>query len=171
MLRDRLNAVLPDRYAISSISDDAARAPLEHLNGLVGQSASLMPPASFVEISSPSSDSFLTLIRNDARLNITSILGEKKSRLPAEDSMTVVPGFLGAYPNAFFLVDELELDRFADQIAALRTEADYSQLLDDYGIRRTDQDFWRQSDTFHSAAREDLGFEFGLFDYGRFENR
>ncbi len=171
MLRERLKAVLPDRYAMTSIRSAAARESLELLNGLVGLPSNLMPQASFIEIAGPSGSYYVTLIRNNAHLNITSIFGEKKFRKPDEDALTVVPGFLGAYPNAFFLVNEIELGRFTEQVTALSTESDYARLLDDYGIRRTNPNFWRQSDAFHAAARERLGFEFGIFDYGRFENR
>ena len=130
-----------------------------------------MPQASFIEIAGPSGNYYVTLIRNNAHLSITSIFGEKKFRKPDEDSLTVVPGFLGAYPNAFFLVNETELGRFTERVTTLSTESDYARLLDDYGVRRTNPNFWRQSDAFHAAARERLGFEFGIFDYGRFENR
>lgn len=171
MLRQHLAPVLPDRYAMTSIRRAAARASLEKLNGLTGLPANLVPQNSFIEIAGPSGNYYVTLIRNNGHLNITSIFGEKKFRKLDEDSLLIVPGFLGAYPNAFFLVNEIELDQFVERIATLRTEGDYSRLLDAYGIRRTNPNFWRQSDAFHSAARERLGFEFGLFDYGRFENR
>ncbi|TDJ48265.1 MAG: peptidylprolyl isomerase [Gammaproteobacteria bacterium] len=171
MLREHLKAVLPDRYAMTAIRSTAARESIARLNGLTGLPANLMPQATFIEIAGPSGNYYVTLIRNNAHLNITSIFGEKKFRKPDEDTLAVVPGFLGAYPNAFLLVNEIELDRFAARVTALRTEGDYTRLLDDYGIRRTNPNFWRQSDAFHSAAQEQLGFEFGLFDYGRFENR
>jgi hypothetical protein len=110
-------------------------------------------------------------VRNNAHLNITSLFGEKKFRAPEEDTLTVVSGFLGSYPNAFLVVDEAELNRFVQTVSAMRDENDYGSMLDDFGVRRTSPDFWRQSDAFHAAFEKKSPIEYGLFDYNRLENR
>jgi hypothetical protein len=99
------------------------------------------------------------------------MFGEKKFRAPDEDNVSVVPGFLGAYPNAFLVVNEADLGTFADTISSMSTEDDYTQLLDDYGVRRTSPRFWQQSDVFHAAYEQDAPVEYGLFDFDRLENR
>jgi hypothetical protein len=53
----------------------------------------------------------------------------------------------------------------------MRTESDYAQLLDDFGVRRTSPAFWQQSDAFHAAFEQDAPVAYGLFDFGRLENR
>jgi hypothetical protein len=170
-LKTRLAPVLPKRHSLESLGSNTARDALASLQTLVGESVTLMPQVTFLEIKTPDGSEHATLIRNDSYLNITSMFGDKKLRKPDEDTITVVNGFLGAYPNAFFVVDEAEVDQLAEKIASLRTEDDYARLLDDYGIRRTNPDFWQQSDRIHSSARETRGVEFGLYDYARFENR
>jgi hypothetical protein len=99
------------------------------------------------------------------------MFGEKKSRVPEEDTVSVIPGFLGSYPNAFLVVNEADLGAFADRIASMRTEDDYTKLLDDCGVRRTNPNFWQQSDAFHAAFEQTAPVEYGLFDYHRLENR
>jgi hypothetical protein len=99
------------------------------------------------------------------------LFGEKKFRAPEEDTLTVVPGFLGTYPNVFLVVNESDLGRFASLISTMRDEDDYSSLLDKYGVRRTSPEFWQQSDAFHAAYQQDAPVEYGLFDYSRLENR
>jgi hypothetical protein len=99
------------------------------------------------------------------------MFGEKKSRVPEEDTVSVIPGFLGAYPNAFLVVKEADLGHFADTLSLMRTEDDYAQLLDNYGVRRTSPKFWQQSDAFHAAFEQIAPVEYGLFDYHRLENR
>ena len=42
----------------------------------------------------------VTLVHNDGHTNVATMFDEKARRVPAEDTLTVVPGFLGAYPNA-----------------------------------------------------------------------
>jgi hypothetical protein len=171
LLQERLRPVLPTDRDLAAIGDPAVENGLAPLEDLVGEAATLLPETVFVEIRGQSGSSFVTLIRNSAHLNITSLFGEKKFRIPEEDTITVVPGFLGSYPNAFLVVKAEDLDRFVDTVAALRDETDYSALLDDFGIRRTSSDFWRQGDAFHAAFEADAPVEYGLFDYNRLENR
>jgi hypothetical protein len=93
-------------------------------------------------------------------------------RLPDEDTLTLVEGFLGAYPNAFFALNEADLPGFVDTVAALKSEDDYrTKLMAHYAIRRTDTRFWPHSDELQAAFRERAGVDAALFDYNRFENR
>ena len=171
LLAQRLGPVLSQRYDLEAISNEAVRNILAPLEVLVGQAATLMPETAFVEIRGQSDNTYVTLLSNDAHLNLTALFGEKKSRKPDEDTLSVIPGFLGSYPNAFFVVSQAELGRFVEMVSSLRTEADYALLLDNYGVRRTSPAFWNQSDVFHAAYRDDAPVEHGLFDYNRFENR
>ena len=82
--------------------------------------------------------------------------------------MTVVRGFLGAYPTYFFQVNEKEVRSFAERITALDSEAAFSALRDQYGVPRNAQWFWRLSDKFHRMYREQAPIEAGLFDYNRY---
>jgi hypothetical protein len=78
---------------------------------------------------------------------------------------------LGTYPNAFFVVDEKEVSSFVRMIASLQSEEDYAVLLDNYGVRRTNTEFWAQSDVLHDAYRAAAPVDSGVFDFNRFENR
>jgi hypothetical protein len=130
-----------------------------------------MPETAFVRIETAAGDQYVTLVHNNAHLNITSIFGEKKERKPDEDTLDVIPGFIGTYPNVFMVVDESRLTAFVDAISGLQTEDDYAGLLDDYGIRRTNPDFWNTSDTFHLAYWRQYPLASGMLDYSRLENR
>ena len=171
MLKDRLAPVLPSVRDFAAIFDPAIAEDLAPLEQLVGQAVTLMPQNVFVEIASQSGNSYATLVRNNAHLNITALFGEKKFRIPEEDTMSVYPGFLGAYPNAFFTVNDYDLERFVGMISSMQTEGDYARLLDNFGVRRTSPKFWQQSDAFHAAYQKDAPVEHGLFDYNRLENR
>jgi hypothetical protein len=171
LLQERLRPVLPTRHDLYASSSPAISEALGPLEDLQGDAVTLLPQLVFVEISSESGNQYVTLVRNNAHLNITSIFGEKNFRIPEEDTVSVVPGFLGAYPNAFLVVKEADLGSFADRLSSMRTEDDYAQLLDDYGVRRTSPTFWQQSDAFHAAFEQIAPVEYGLFDYHRLENR
>jgi len=171
LLQQRLQKVLPTQRSLAAIGNPAISTALAPLEDLIGQAVTLMPQTVFVEISGESGNSYVTIVRNNAHLNITSLFGEKKYRAPEEDTLSVIPGLLGAYPNAFLVVDEADLDHFVDTITTMRVEGDYTLLLDNYGVRRTSPDFWRQGDAFHAAFEIDSPIEYGLFDYNRLENR
>ena len=170
-LQERLRPVLPTRHDLEAVGNSAISATLGQLEDLEGGAVTLLPQTIFVEVSSESGNHYVTLVRNNAHLNITSMFGEKKSRVPEEDTVSVIPGFLGSYPNAFLVVNEADLDSFANRISSMRTEDDYTQLLDNYGVRRTSPKFWQQSDAFHAAFEQTAPVEYGLFDYHRLENR
>ena len=171
LLKERLQLVLPTRHDLEASENPAIIEALGPLEDLEGDAVTLLPQLVFVEISSESGNQYVSLVHNNAHLNITSMFGEKKFRIPEEDTISVVPGFLGAYPNAFFVVKEADLDQFADKFSLMRTEDDYAQLLDNYGVRRTSPIFWQQSDAFHAAFEQIAPVEYGLFDYRRLENR
>ena len=170
-LEERLEAVLPVRHTMAAISNPRLRAELDRLNHLLGTPAFLMPQTAFVRIQAASGDQYVTLVHNNEHLNITSMFGERKDRIPAEDRLNVIPGFIGSYPNVFYVVAEAELTAFVDAISELQSEEDYSRLVDAYGIRRTNAEFWANSDTFHLAYRRQYPLESGVLDYNRLENR
>jgi len=171
MLKERLAQVLPQKYGLETMDDDYVRDELERLNDLKGAGLALLPQVSFLEVRDEDSSEFATILGNKARLSITTLFGEGNSLEPEEDTLTVVNGFLGAYPNAFLTVDQADLGDFVERVTDLSTEADYTELLNIYGVRRTNAGFWAQSERFHSAFREDEPVEHGLFDFNRLENR
>ena len=103
--------------------------------------------------------------------NVSELFSEEKRRLPKEDTLTVVRGFLGAYPNAFYRVAESELKDLVDAVEDLHSEADYQKLLDRFGIRRSDPGFWEHSDNIRRAYHKTAPIQAGLLDYNRLENR
>jgi hypothetical protein len=114
---------------------------------------------------------YFTLLNNTGYRNNSELFAKEAQYLPAENTLTVVPGFLGAYPNAFFDVQIAQLDSFAGQLAALQTELDYTRLAAQYAVRRTSMAFWPFSDAVQHAYQQLAPVEAGLFDYNRFENR
>jgi len=142
------------------------------LSGTRGRAVSHLPEASFLTVRDAAGrDYHFTLLSNSAHSNVAELLGDSKRRLPDEDDVTLVNGFIGAYPNAFFMVNAEDLPGFVEGVQRLASEADYRKLLTRFGIRRTDERFWAHSDALQLAYRRWAPREAGLFDYNRFENR
>jgi hypothetical protein len=171
MLAEHLEKVLPVRHSMAAITNDSVRTELDRLHELVGTPVTLMPEIAFVRIHGTFGEQYITLLSNNAHLNMTSIFAEQKNREPDKDVLSVIPGLVGAYPNAFYEVEEYALSAFVDSIANLQTEADYAAMLDSYGIRRTHPDFWQYSDKFQQAVQHQDPLTAGVLDYNRLENR
>jgi hypothetical protein len=171
MLRQRLKAVLPTEHEMASVSNRDIQQQLGRLNKLVGKPATTMPENAMLQVNTSTGPEYFTLLRNSAHSSMSSMFKEDKRRLPSEDTLTVLPGFIGAYPNIFFVVDEQKVSSFVDALSGLETEADYAAVLDSYGIRRTNRDFWSHSDAFHAGYKKLSPLRYGVLDYGRFENR
>ncbi|HHA18750.1 MAG TPA: 9-hexadecenoic acid cis-trans isomerase, partial [Methylophaga sp.] len=124
----------------------------------------------FIRLTSSSNkEHFFTLLHNRGYANVTSL--GKTSRLPDEDTMTIVPGLISSYPNVFWDVRSDDLNDLVSSAENLSTEEDYQKLLDLYGVRRTSGQFWALSDRFHNAYQQQAPVQAGLFDYNRLENR
>ena len=174
MLQQRLEPVHNPRYDIVNKGlSSLQREQLARLAGLNGAALAPMPEVAFVTVrGAEGQERYYTLLHNKAYGNVSHILDSKDDRLPNEDTLTLVEGFLGAYPNAFFDLNEADLKGFVDTVAALESENDYqTKLAARYAIRRTDARFWPHSDQLLAAFREQAGVDAALFDYNRFENR
>tara|TARA_R110001592_G_scaffold337300_1_gene623570 strand:+ start:178009 stop:180261 length:2253 start_codon:yes stop_codon:yes gene_type:complete len=145
---------------------------LAKLQTLSGRPFSLMPDVSFVQVfDETGGEAVYTIIHNSAFLNNTQLFQEERRRLPVEDSLTVVKGFIGSYPNMFFQMPEDQLSDFVAAIEAIKSEADYARLVDIYGVRRTAPWFWKLSDSFYDYYQQKMPVEAGVFDLNRYENR
>ena len=98
------------------------------------------------------------------------MFSEEKRRLPQEDSLSVINGVVGAYPNALFAVDSEKLPIFVDQVMALKTGADVTALFDRFAVRRTDPRFWQISDRIHDHWQASNPVAYGVLDYSRLDN-
>jgi hypothetical protein len=168
-LRGRIYGAENHRYDYHSTASAAMTASFEQLENLVGAHNQFMPSVSFVNVVSSNRDEVYTIIRSSGYSNIAQMWGEDKRRLYDEDKLTIVSGFIGAYPNQFFQVTEGEIERFSRDIGAMKTAADYAILLERYGVARNAPWFWRISDKMHRLQAQDGVLESGLFDYGRYK--
>jgi hypothetical protein len=172
-LRNRIGPALSRDFDLDDalVPDDALRSAIADLAAVHGIAASLLPELSLVSVTAPSRVQTFTLIHNDAHTNVASMGGEAARRLPADDTLTVVPGILGAYPNAFFQVNEQDLPRFVSTVAQLSDDAQYTTLVDAFGVRRSDSNFWAHGDLIFEQVEASKYPERGVLDLSRLENR
>ncbi|RLA20103.1 MAG: 9-hexadecenoic acid cis-trans isomerase [Gammaproteobacteria bacterium] len=170
-IQQHLAPVLTDKYSLNKkgLTDHDLLA-LNRLGGMTGSKTAFLPEVVFIRLTSSSNkEHFFTLLHNRGYANVTSL--GKTSRLPDEDTMTIVPGLISSYPNVFWDVRSDDLNDLVSSAENLSTEEDYQKLLDLYGVRRTSGQFWALSDRFHNAYQQQAPVQAGLFDYNRLENR
>ncbi|HUI19565.1 MAG TPA: fatty acid cis/trans isomerase [Methylocella sp.] len=172
MLGNHLRPVLDTRLSLANVTDADLREQLVRLAALRGESLGLMPELSYLVIrDSQGAMLYFTLVKDTGHRNVTHLLLEQNELAPEDNALTVVPGLIGAYPNAFFRLGQAELPEFIGAVASLKSEDDYRRLGDRFMVRRTDPRFWEFSDLLQAAeARMDQA-DRGLLDYNRLENR
>jgi len=171
-LQTRLASVLHDTFDLSTVQEPALRADLQELAALQGASLGFLPEATFLRLEGPDGQSrYFSLLRNTGHANVSHLAGERKELLPDEDTLTVVPGFIGAYPNALYVVPRSALPELTAAIRTLASEDDYRALADRFAMRRTNPRFWAYSDDLQGTYARIAPGEAGLFDYNRLENR
>jgi hypothetical protein len=144
---------------------------LSKLKAMKGESINILPQVTYVLVTSTQGENFYSLINNSAHSNVAHLFSEEKRRIPAENTLSVLNGIVGTYPNAFFKVDETALAPFVDNLLHIKTSLDYQELKDNFAIRRTDSNFWSYADKLHTWYLKNQTDSVGLLDFNRLENR
>jgi hypothetical protein len=142
------------------------------LADLKGEEIAALPEVSFLRVKAtdPEKDRVYTLVRNQKLRNVSFIFGENLRREPDKDTLTVVPGFMGSYPNIFFGVPQQQLAGFIEQLKHSQSSANVDLFYSLYGIRRTNPDIWEYYDWFNKKYRDEQPENWGGFDLNRYEN-
>ena len=118
-----------------------------------------------------------TLIHNKAYKNISSMFASENHRELNDrrdlehDTLSVVKGLQGSYPNFFFDIELSQVDEFAERYAAIKNRKDYERFVGLFGVRRTRSDFWDTADWFQDYSAAQQPVLSGLFDLNRYRNR
>ena len=147
--------------ALSAIaSQPAARLPVvDH-----------MPEASLLLVDGDGEQAVYSLLRNRAHSNVAFMFGESLRYQPEKDTLTVYPGVLLSYPNFIFRVERDDLKSFARAMRAVESKKDFIRLVERFGVRRTQADFWTH---FHAPLRYMEAHEptqAGILDLNRYLN-
>jgi fatty acid cis/trans isomerase CTI len=170
-LRERIHGADAPSYDYHQSASKDMITAFERLENSIGRHNSYIPEVSFLNVIGNSRDEVYTILRNSAHLNIAQPFGEQDRRLPEEDKLTVVRGFIGAYPNNFFQVNEKDLPKFVEALLKLDGRASQDQILQQYGAHRYAKWFWRLSDKLQGKYNEEYGLEAGIFDLNRYHHR
>jgi len=122
------------------------QAAIGRLGNLEGRRVSFMPQLAWLIVDESGSERHFTVLHNNAHSNISRLFDEEQRRLPDEDTLTVLEGLVGAYPNVFYRVTAGELPAFVEGVERLASAADYARLAARFGVSASDPEFWKVSD-------------------------
>ena len=169
----RLAPVMVKKHAIEAadVRSDTQLA-LHRLQGYQGQNVTFFPEFAVLLVERDGeSQALLSIVHNRGHSNITSLLDEESTLLPSEDTLVVTNGLVGDYPNVILRMEEQQVAEFVEQVGQLESERDYRALLDTYGVRRTQSDFWQVSDEIRRLNELNEPISSGILDYNRLQNR
>jgi hypothetical protein len=152
----------------------AIEQAFRRLSDTKGRVTDVFPNVTFVRViidGSVKNDLVYTLVRNKSYLNTTALVPTEKTRVKSEDTLDVVKGFIGSYPNFFLELPLKDLQAFVDEYVAIDSFERYDALIEKFGIRRSNPRFWQSADWFNAKYRHDQPVQAGVFDLNRYQNR
>ena len=145
---------------------------MHKLADMNGDEIKALPEVSFLRIKTadPAKDPVYTLLRNKKRRSLSMFVTENLLREPQQDSLTVISGCLGSYPNIFFDVQLQQLENFIEQLKYAQADAEIDSFYSRYGVRRNNPEIWAYYDWINQKHRVEQAGNAGLFDMSRYEN-
>ena len=161
--------------AAGEIKHQADRA-MHTIASIKGKALRVFPDIALVRVKTdePANDLAYTVIRNKAYYNVTSMFASDKDRDMSDiehDTLMVVEGIEGSYPNFFFVVEADELEDFTSRLLSVVTRDGYERLVGVYGVRRTSDFFWETADWFQDYYAHQEPLLYGILDLNRYANR
>ena len=142
-------------------------APLRALADVAKPYAQVFPDLTMVR----SGDEVFSIIRNRAHANVAFMFQEDAFMLPSDDTLGIIRGHVGSYPNLFLVIPPGQLPAFVEQLGALKAgDQSWAAFLDAFGVRRRARDFWTHSDWFAASQLREEPIDGGLLDLSRYLN-
>jgi hypothetical protein len=163
----------PCDRADATPAERAVERELQRLASVRGAWVAFMPEVAPLRVrtdATGSHDLVYNLVHNDAHTNVAFMFGENDRRIPADDTLTVVRGHFGSYPNFFFEVEANATGSFVKELRAVTSDSELERFVERHGIRRTEARFWSTSDWLRDHFRRRAPTEAGVYDLGRYDN-
>lgn len=112
--------------------------------------------------------SLYSLVRHREHLNIAWMFGESLRLDPENDSLSILPGVIGAYPHQIFMVEESKIAEFSADMKKLDYQKAYDQFQVKWGLSRRSPLFWEHFDDIQAVFKKQNIREGGALDLSRY---
>lgn len=113
-------------------------------------------------------DLVYSIVINRWHDNVAFMFEEDERLDTSKDSINIIEGFIGSYPNYFVVVEEKDIPEFFKVLKDYKNSED---SLKKYFIHRADERFWETFDWFQNKFYEDEPIKAGLFDLNRYYHK
>lgn len=100
--------------------------------------------------------------------NVRYLFRESSAFDPSKDRADFLDGFVGSYPNYFFVVDASDLHDFFEILDNYDGSEEFIARLNKYGVNRSSDNFWEVYDWFQKEFDVYHGGEAGIVDLNRY---
>jgi len=113
-------------------------------------------------------DEVISIVVDRWHDNVRTLFLEQLYLDPTKDRADFLQGFVGSYPNYFFVVDAADLPDFFEILDNFDNSEEYIQRLGKYGVNRAESDFWDVYDWFQAEFDLFQGEDGGIVDLNRY---
>ena len=111
-----------------------------------------------------------SIIRNRAHTDVAFIMYEDLRLEPEKDSLTIIRGVAGSYPNFMFRAKSEQLEAFTKELLASRSPIEFDVFVKKWGIRRTHPEFWQILHGVTEYLKRTTPIQSGILDINRYKN-
>lgn len=123
-----------------------------------------------VRAASAGGDLVYAIVHDRAHTNVAFMFGEHDRLLPADDILTILPGYRGSYPNFFFEAPAESMGEFVAQLSAVKDEESFDTFVARWGVRRSSPRFWATADWLQADFAKRQPVLAGLLDLNRYKD-
>ena len=131
----------------------------------------MLPEATFLRIDAPGKDPEVYTMTLDRYFRTKNFISEAlEDPVPSLAHVTIYHGILTAYPNFIFRIDEKDVDEFAAKLVDADTPEKFTAVVERWGVRRSNPDFWEVVHSITDYVRRKNPIEAAVFDVNRYKN-
>jgi hypothetical protein len=113
-------------------------------------------------------DQVVSMVINRWHDNVRVLFLEDLYLDPTKDRASFIKGFVGSYPNYFFVVQASELPDFFDILNSFEINEGSVKRLSKYGVNRAEDNFWDVYDWFQAEFDKSQKEDGGIIDLNRY---
>ncbi len=113
-------------------------------------------------------DEVFSVVVNRWHDNVKYLFLESLALDSSKDRADFIDGFVGSYPNYFFIVDAKDLPDFFHILDNYDNSPEYIARLNKYGVNRAADNFWEVYDWFQKEFDAYHGGDAGIVDLNRY---